>query len=336
MVSDHTLFQELANRYAAASIAFPNLKAVTLAQWALESGKGTSELAVKHYNFGGLKWRDAMIGYAAKVMVTAHDGTDAYCAFAGIDEFIKGYWRFLERPVYDGWKDQAHAPEAFIRFIGAYYCPKPGYADDVLRLLDEATHLLAAAGSGANTAAAAAETEPFAAQCHYVGAGHSQKDPGATASGYTEAELVTELRDHVARALRDAGAAVMTDGEGDANLPLPQSIALARQCALARIELHLNSDTGGASGTECLSLPGQKPLAQAVGQAIQGVLSLPLRGEHGWKPDSAGQHSSLGFCQKGHGVVVECFFLSNAKDLATYLPQKEEVAQAIAAAMLGS
>ncbi|MCB1921749.1 MAG: glucosaminidase domain-containing protein [Candidatus Competibacteraceae bacterium] len=37
------------------------MKTVRLAQWALESGYGSSELAQKHYNFAGLKFGSGSI-----------------------------------------------------------------------------------------------------------------------------------------------------------------------------------------------------------------------------------------------------------------------------------
>ena len=46
------LWHKLVEKYKSAVIEFPNLKPVTLAQWALESGRGGSELAKKHFNFG--------------------------------------------------------------------------------------------------------------------------------------------------------------------------------------------------------------------------------------------------------------------------------------------
>lgn len=52
------LFNNLARIYAKTCIPYATLKSVTTAQWALESGRGTSDLAVNHLNFGGLKWRE--------------------------------------------------------------------------------------------------------------------------------------------------------------------------------------------------------------------------------------------------------------------------------------
>jgi N-acetylmuramoyl-L-alanine amidase len=54
------LFNQLVNTYSDTSIEFSGLKGITIAQWLLESGRGTSRLASEHLNFGGLKWRSGM------------------------------------------------------------------------------------------------------------------------------------------------------------------------------------------------------------------------------------------------------------------------------------
>jgi hypothetical protein len=60
------LLQKLATIYRGDEIQYPELRAVTLAQWMLESGRATSRLAKLHYNFGGIKWRREMAPYATK------------------------------------------------------------------------------------------------------------------------------------------------------------------------------------------------------------------------------------------------------------------------------
>jgi len=138
------LFDGLVARYKATSIAFPSLKAVTLAQWILESRRGTSDLAAQHLNFAGLKWRAEMVGFAIPVEHQAHDGLDFYCRFASVDAFIVGYWKFLARSPYKGWEKHAKkSPEAFIRFIGPIYNPAGRvYSQQVLALLAEAAQRL--------------------------------------------------------------------------------------------------------------------------------------------------------------------------------------------------
>ncbi|HEY7491117.1 MAG TPA: N-acetylmuramoyl-L-alanine amidase [Candidatus Tectomicrobia bacterium] len=141
------LFEELVARYQTTNIPFPTLKPVTVAQWILESGRGTSRLATEHLNFAGLKWRSEMVGFATPVAHEAHDGLDFYCQFASLDAFIVGYWKFLSRAPYNGWEERAaESPEAFIRFIGPIYNPAGHtYVDQILALVAEATQRLSEA-----------------------------------------------------------------------------------------------------------------------------------------------------------------------------------------------
>ncbi len=170
---------------------------------------------------------------------------------------------------------------------------------------------------------------------YYIGAGHSNSDPGAVAGQESEAELMTELRNLVASEIRHAGYTAVTDGEGSLNQPLGKSIELAKTCTATRIELHVNSvESPVAKGVECLSLPDHKKKSQAIAKAIGDTLRINVRGDSGWKPDTAGQHSRLGFCREAEGIVVECFFLSNPAERQTYRMHKNDVAKAIASTLI--
>ena len=76
------LIERLAAAYRGYALPHPKLRAVTLAQWLLESGRGSSALAREHLNFAGLKWRPEMAPFATRIDYAAHDGADAYCRFA--------------------------------------------------------------------------------------------------------------------------------------------------------------------------------------------------------------------------------------------------------------
>lgn len=142
MPAPNALLTKLATIYSQDDIRHPALRGVTLAQWMLESGRATSDLAKLHYNFAGLKWRPEMAGIATKVRYQANDGVDDYCKFATIENFITGYWVFLNRAPYSGWESHIDTPQEFIRFIAPIYTPSPNYPNKVLALLDEAEQLL--------------------------------------------------------------------------------------------------------------------------------------------------------------------------------------------------
>lgn len=159
--SPSSLMERLARAYAAADLGglfgelgidnvnpahHDYLKTASLAQWTLESGWATSRLATQHFNFGGLKWRDEMQGYATPIEYDAHDGRDLYCRFASIEEFVKGYWRFLTRAPYRGWNEFTFSPRAFITFIfRSGYAASESYDADVGALFTSAERLLAEA-----------------------------------------------------------------------------------------------------------------------------------------------------------------------------------------------
>ncbi|MBD2655419.1 N-acetylmuramoyl-L-alanine amidase [Synechocystis sp. FACHB-383] len=142
------LFNQLVKFYEETTIDFPQLKGITIAQWILESGRGTSRLAVEHLNFGGLKWRPEMTEFATPVDYEASDGLDKYCKFESLEKFIKGYWRFLDRSPYEGWRNNVDSAEKFIGFIGPIYAGDSNYITKVLNVFPEAKQLLANAEHG--------------------------------------------------------------------------------------------------------------------------------------------------------------------------------------------
>lgn len=122
------------------------LKEVTLAQWLLESGRATSDLAIKAFNFAGLKWRHPdMDGFATaiKIKVPSEPQEVEFCQFKDVDAYIMGYWKFLTRSPYAGLEEHTHTPETFIGFLQRKgYAADPGYINKVIGLLPEAQQLL--------------------------------------------------------------------------------------------------------------------------------------------------------------------------------------------------
>jgi N-acetylmuramoyl-L-alanine amidase len=112
-------FVELTRVYEHTDIEFPHLRAVTLAQWAVECGWGSSDLARLHRNYAGMKWRTQMNAFATPVEYAAHDGKERYCKFASDDLFIEGYWaRYDMLSAYSGWREAAKDPITFFNFVG--------------------------------------------------------------------------------------------------------------------------------------------------------------------------------------------------------------------------
>jgi len=143
-----------------ATIPAPALRAVTLAQWALESGRGASVLSKVHGNYAGLKWRPEMTGFATKILYQAHDGEDFYCEFTSPSAFIAGYWQFIGRPVYNGWQAFANDPMGYLTHLKSRgYAADSNYVNKIIALIPEAEGLLGTGAMIETSGASAAEAD---------------------------------------------------------------------------------------------------------------------------------------------------------------------------------
>lgn len=165
-----------------------------------------------------------------------------------------------------------------------------------------------------------------------ISAGHSNKDPGAVAPWSTEAQVVVELRNLVARGLMEKGHEVVTDGEGGTNNALGSAIKLIQKDVTLAIEFHCNAAANpSASGVESIALatsPKNKIICQMLSKAIADVLGEKVRGDAGFIDPSKSHRGKLGWCDAG-GIIVETFFISNQKSYNMYISKKQEVVDAI-------
>lgn len=138
------------------SIEFEHLKIIQLSQAILESGRGESALFQRHANPYGMKYRREMHQIAVPMTYKASDGEDVYCKFDDLDDAVAGYWIFIDRPVYAGWRHSSATPEDYLRFIvyaGYVGGPFDGtqadrdskekYIEKIRHLIPEARRLLA-------------------------------------------------------------------------------------------------------------------------------------------------------------------------------------------------
>jgi N-acetylmuramoyl-L-alanine amidase len=158
-LSSQELLQNLAKTYRNTDLAavfkkvkadvrpedFAELKEVTLAQWILESGWAGSKLAREALNFGGLKYRKELKAYCTPYEYTDWQGeTDPYCKFDSVENFILGYWAFIQRDVYRGWTEHTGSADEFIGYLlECGYTVSDTYKRNVLSLLPDAARLLA-------------------------------------------------------------------------------------------------------------------------------------------------------------------------------------------------
>lgn len=260
------LFDDLVARYKQLNIPFPDLKAVTLAQWILESGYGKSQLAIEHLNFAGLKWRSEMVGYATPVQYQAHDGLDFYCKFATLDDFLLGFWRFIARPPYKGWEKQAAKGEtAFIDFIGPIYNPSgKAYVKQVMALLPEARKRLDAVVAVTLPAIAPVVGAP---KVIVIDPGHggvaktggSSPNNAKSPSGELEKHWTLDFAKRtraslLAQALQvGKNVKVLLTRETDINLGLSARANVAKaNGATVFLSIHMNGFNGKARGIEAL------------------------------------------------------------------------------------
>lgn len=171
-----------------------------------------------------------------------------------------------------------------------------------------------------------------------VTAGHGgyagKFDNGAVAKdGTTEASIATEMRGIIKYYLEKEGVTVITDGIGKQNLPLREAVKLIKGSKIA-IEIHCNASANSkAKGVECLAKPHHKAISQKIAKAIADVMEIPLRGDKGYQPENAGQHSRLAYVSNG-GIIVELFFISNSDELEIYRNKKWLIGKAIAGELL--
>ena len=122
---------------------------------------------------------------------------------------------------------------------------------------------------------------------------------------------------------------VITDGSGSTNQPLNQVVKMIKGTNLA-VEFHLNAAANkSAKGIEALSQVRDRKISQEMCKAIHQVTGFPLRGDNGWKPENAGQHSKLAFVSGG-GIILELFFISNDTELKYFLANYWLIAKAVA------
>lgn len=325
----NALLQKLITIYRGEKIQYPKLRAVTLAQWMLESGRATSKLATLHYNFGGLKWRREMAPFATKIKYEANDGVDFYCKFATVENFIAGYWAFLNRAPYSGWEEETDTAEDFIGFIGPIYTPSKNYAAKVLKLVPEAEGLLAStapvrvaarrAPRRATAGVAAASTIDLGTIVIDPGHGGTASVSGSSAnnaisvSGVKEKKLTLDfcliLRDELLNQAANAGERieVVLTRETDVNLTGAARAGMAfSNKAKLFLCLHFNgSGTASIRGTETffrakvndnLNLADDMSFATDVQRALFGAIKAldPAAKDRGVKPDTESTPGALG------------------------------------------
>lgn len=170
-------------------------------------------------------------------------------------------------------------------------------------------------------------------------AGHSNVDSGAVTKTsddkvVKEADLAVKLRNAILHYLQqDKEIVTRTDGYGSVNLPLTEAIKLIKGSDAA-VEVHFNASSNPqANGTECIGLPKDKALAQALSKAVVSVTGGKLRGDQGFITQEQSARGTLGYVRNG-GLILEISFISNKQELETFEAKYWLIAKEIAQVLI--
>lgn len=136
---------KVAVRHLTQNYVLPQLHPAMVAQWILESERGFSKLAREFRNFAGMKWRKELtgIGESRLIDVPSEPTPTDFTWFASPQKFVQGFYRFLDREPYDGWRNSQTAKD-YIEHIGNTWATDPRYVEKVKALIPEAEKLISA------------------------------------------------------------------------------------------------------------------------------------------------------------------------------------------------
>jgi N-acetylmuramoyl-L-alanine amidase len=171
----------------------------------------------------------------------------------------------------------------------------------------------------------------------YISAGHTNvagRDRGAAANGHIEGVLAADLRRDIVSGLRSRGVTVHADSDDSI---LAETLRWARNLTTNRcivIDLHWNSASPTATGTETL-VPSDASffeimLAQSFSQTVSDTLGLRLRGGfggmNGVRSELESHHGRLGFMRlTGENILPEICFISNPNDMGRFNSNRSEL-----------
>lgn len=324
-------FAEFVRVLSDTPIEFEHLKVAQLAQAILESGRGSSDLFKLHKNPFGMKYRAEMAGIARPVDYTDHAGeTDNYCEFNTYDQAVLGYWRFIDRDPYSGWRHSVETPVDYIRFIafagyvggphssvpdhqkGADRKVKNAYVRKVRSLFEEAEDLFRASHAAS---ARVVSDGIWKRKGVFIDVGHGAKpgpyDPGAVHQGSEITEHQLNLVSAVAceAYLIEQGVPVRVDDGKKGNY----SAGLASAGYDVFVSIHHNAVTGNAQGAEAFSHSSKGTLADAaLAKAASTAMATELGiRDRGAKLASHGVTSGARDAGVRAAILAEVYFIQD-------------------------
>ena len=175
----------------------------------------------------------------------------------------------------------------------------------------------------------------------FISAGHTRKgsDSGAVAHGYKEGDLAASLRDKIVAELKLLGITPIVDDDKNALVQTINDFKAYTNPTSILVDIHFNAGGEVASGTETYvpDVPSnfELELAGEISEAIGEILNIKLRGLTygftGVKTDAQSARKKLGWMRlTGENVLIEVCFMSNKKELETYLFNENKLAKRIA------
>ena len=280
------------------------LASLTIAQAILESGFGTSELAVKGKalfgikatNWTGKKYTKQTGEFVNGKYITVTADFRAYDSWA---ESITDHGLFLSgKSRYANLIGETDYKEACRKIKEDGYATSPTYTEKLISLIERYEL----------TKYDNAEVEVMEKKV-FLSAGHGGSDPGATANGLKEKDINLQTLLACKDELERHGVKVVCSRTNDENDPVSQEVNEANASG-AEIAVSFHANAGGGDGFEAfywsksengkkLASLGEK-YVKALGQNSRGLKS--------------GNHLSFVKNTKMTAVLFESFFLDNVKD----------------------
>ncbi|MFN7089166.1 MAG: glucosaminidase domain-containing protein [Allorhizobium sp.] len=317
-------WKDLVDFYRAYPGTSKALKIATLSQWIVESGRGSSPLATRYNNFGGIKFRERMAGHAVPVDYTGSDGeTTTYCQFDSLDKFVAGYWHFIVSGPYEGWENYREDGPGFIRHIAPKYAADPAYTSKVLAVFGEAGHLLSLAQAPDDPGVDQVASTPARVA---VVVGHNRLSKGAYA-GNPINQMEFDFNSIVAQEMQEQAGhynlqvqIFHREPSGDYSVEIRDAYSrVAGFDPVCALELHFNGlNDPAANGIEMLCRSNNR--AQSLGlklvSSTKNLLNLSVRHGNGLKVLGPGDRgwASVSALPNVPSILAEPFFGSNALD----------------------
>lgn len=280
------------------------LASLTIAQAILESGFGTSELAVKGKalfgikatNWTGKKYTKKTGEYVNGKYITVTADFRAYDSWA---ESIADHGAFLSsKSRYANLIGETDYKEACRKIKEDGYATSPTYTEKLISLIEryELTKFDTTGGE-------VMEKKVF------LSAGHGGTDPGATANGLKEKDINLQTLLACKDELERHGVTVVCSRTKDENDPVSQEVKEANASG-ADIAVSFHANAGGGDGFEAFywskSAEGKK--LASLGEKYVKALGQNSRGIKSGNKLSFVKNTTM------TAVLFESFFLDNAKD----------------------